>query len=310
MRSKKKGLLTVRFDEEFAEKIKFLTDEDFENIIRYALEVEKEKYGEIPKIKYYPLKENLLKESLSFSKIFVDIDCQWALKEKIYDLTANDFLTFSLNHSPNLSIEERVNIISNLKKAIDNQIDWFFTYLGLDPKNLNDKNYPYYKNFLKKYTVSHSSFNYKIQFLEALDFLDLSKIHKIRKIRNELEHEYSYPSKIETKNAISDTKKFIEEINDFVYDKMITTCYLYHAPNKDSNHLPDYYLQIEFKPNYLKSQIHLILKKGQKNYRLIIRPKDEKYLYIIKALLTQNFEALFQIIQPNIYPSQTEIQYC
>lgn len=310
MKIKKKGLLTVRFESEFAEKIKYLTDKDLENIIRYAIKSEKEKNGELPKIQYYPLKKDKIKEILSCQKIFIDIDCQWTLEEKVYELTANDFLAFSLNHSPTLSIEERVNIISNLKKAIDNQIDWFFTYLGIDPKNLNDKNYPYYKSFISKYTSKNENNHYKIQFLEALNFLDLTQIQKIRKIRNKLEHNYSYPSKINTKNAIKNTKKFIETMHQMIYDKMITTCYLYNEPSQEPHHLPDKYIQIDFIPKYLKSKIRIVLKINQKNYRLIVHPKDEMYLYIIKALLTQNFESFLQCISPNLYPTHIEINYC
>lgn len=310
MKTKKKALLTVRFKAEFAEKIKYLTDKDLENIIRYAINQEKDENGELPKIQYYPLKKEKIKDILSCQKIFIDIDCQWALEEKVYELTANDFLAFSLNHSPTLSIEERVNIISNLKKAIDNQIDWFFTYLGIDPKNLNDKNYPYYKPFITKYTNKNTNNHYKIQFLEALNFLDLTQIHKIRKIRNELEHNYSYPSKINTKSAIKHTKEFIETINQMIYDKMITTCYLYNEPSRKPRHLPEKYIKIDFIPNYLRSKIHIMLKSNQKNYRLTVHPEDELYLYIVKALLTQNFESFFQCMNLNFSPTHIEMNYC
>ncbi|EGR7969121.1 hypothetical protein V8049_004316 [Vibrio vulnificus] len=95
-----------------------------------------------------------------------------------FELTPRDFLDFAekdLSHSE--SVHSLVNATSNLKRAVDCQLDSFLVLLNLDQ---------FYRR--KRLGVDR-----KLGFLERSGIFRSKSLEKLNKMRNELEHQYTLP---------------------------------------------------------------------------------------------------------------------
>lgn len=95
----------------------------------------------------------------------------------VYDISAEEFLAFAENAIASGTKEGLVNAISNLKRALDCEIDMFFECLNL--KRIFDR-----KNL---------KFEKKTQFLADIGLFPTQSINKLNLMRNKLEHEYKIP---------------------------------------------------------------------------------------------------------------------
>ncbi|MCC5468356.1 hypothetical protein [Pelosinus baikalensis] len=95
----------------------------------------------------------------------------------VFDLYARDYLRFaeeSLNKNSNYGL---ISCISNLKRAMDCQIDTFFYTINL------------YNSFQKR----NLKFEKKLGLIEAIGLFGTRSLTKLNQIRNKMEHKYEVP---------------------------------------------------------------------------------------------------------------------
>lgn len=112
-----------------------------------------------------------------------------------YDVMPNDFLKFAEDELKLETIKSKINIVSNLKRAIDCQIDIFLDSLYL--KRIFDKN--------------NLKFEQKTKFLADIGLLSIKSINKLNSVRNKMEHEYTNPF-IEDLQVYYDLVWYVTEI--------------------------------------------------------------------------------------------------
>ncbi|WP_395549410.1 MULTISPECIES: hypothetical protein [unclassified Lacrimispora] len=95
-----------------------------------------------------------------------------------YEITPTEFLDIAETGLNSNTLSDKVNTVSNLKRAIDCQIDIFLESINL--KKI------FHKNNLK--------FEQKTKFLSDIGILSPKSINKLNSIRNKLEHEYKVPT--------------------------------------------------------------------------------------------------------------------
>lgn len=95
----------------------------------------------------------------------------------IYDISSEEFLDFAENAIAFETKEGNINAISNLKRALDCEMDMFFESINI--KRIFDK-----KNL---------KFEKKSQFLADIGLFPIQTINKLNFMRNKLEHEYRTP---------------------------------------------------------------------------------------------------------------------
>ena len=95
----------------------------------------------------------------------------------IYDISSEEFLYFAENAIASETKEGIVNAVSNLKRALDCEMDMFFESINV--KRIFDK-----KNL---------KFEKKSQFLADIGLFPIQTINKLNFMRNKLEHEYKTP---------------------------------------------------------------------------------------------------------------------
>ena len=95
----------------------------------------------------------------------------------VYDIAPDEFLEFAGNALALETKEGIVNAISNLKRALDCQMDLFFESINL--KSIVDK-----KNL---------KFEKKTQFLADIGLMQNRTMNKLNSMRNKMEHEYKIP---------------------------------------------------------------------------------------------------------------------
>lgn len=95
----------------------------------------------------------------------------------VYDISPEEFLAFAENAISSGTKEGLVNATSNLKRALDCEMDMFFECINL--KRIIDKN--------------NLKFARKTQFLADIGLFPIESINKLNLMRNKLEHEYKIP---------------------------------------------------------------------------------------------------------------------
>ncbi|MFD0698026.1 hypothetical protein ACFQZT_28530 [Paenibacillus sp. GCM10027628] len=100
-----------------------------------------------------------------------------SLKLPNFELFARDYLKFAeegLNNGSNASL---INCVSNLKRAMDCQIDTFFSMVNL------------YEYISKR----NLKFEKKLSFIEEIGLFSSRSLSKLNTIRNKMEHLYEVP---------------------------------------------------------------------------------------------------------------------
>lgn len=95
----------------------------------------------------------------------------------IYDISSEEFLDFAENAIASETKEGIINAVSNLKRALDCEMDMFFESINI--KRIFDK-----KNL---------KFEKKTQFLANIGLFPIQTINKLNFMRNKREHEYKVP---------------------------------------------------------------------------------------------------------------------
>jgi hypothetical protein len=125
--------------------------------------------------------------------------------ETPFDIKPEEFLAFA---EVDLKIDDNhhlINCLSNIKRAIECQIDSLLIGFGLFEKAKNQN-----WNFPKK-----------IQILNEIGIVSPRILNKINKLRNLLEHEYSIPQREKVEDALDVAILFIKYTNKFLYDTIL-----------------------------------------------------------------------------------------
>ncbi|MGN7764174.1 hypothetical protein [Paenibacillus sp. 22594] len=106
-------------------------------------------------------------------------DASWGSSFNVpeHDLYARDYLNFAENQLLVGTTESLINCVSNLKRAVDCQIDTFYHTLTL-------------YDVIKKRNLK---FEKKLELLGAIGIFNSKSLTKLNAIRNKMEHEYSIP---------------------------------------------------------------------------------------------------------------------
>lgn len=114
-------------------------------------------------------------------------------KEAPFEIEANQFRDFAIEDTKIDTVHQRVNAISNVKRAIECRIDELLYAFCLHIKSENEK-----WNFPKK-----------IQVLGDLGVFAPRILQKINRKRNQLEHQYVKPTQEDVKDALDVATLFI-----------------------------------------------------------------------------------------------------
>ena len=137
----------------------------------------------------------------------------------IYEITPTEFLGMAEKGLDSNALSDKVNSVSNLKRALDCQLDIFLKSINLERI--------FKKNNLK--------FEQKTKFLSNIGILSPKSINKLNSIRNKLEHEYKIPT-IDDLQMYYELVWCVTEIIDARLLSILTngeiSCSLYHNDNK------------------------------------------------------------------------------
>lgn len=111
-----------------------------------------------------------------------------------YELTARDYLQFAEEQLSKNTDSSLINCVSNLKRAMDCQLDTFFYSFNLS-KIFNDRNLKFEK---------------KLDFLNAAGIFSPRSLARLNTIRNKMEHEYQIPK-------INEIEIYYDLVTAFVY---------------------------------------------------------------------------------------------
>src|SRR4051812_37036439 len=92
-----------------------------------------------------------------------------------YDLYARDYIDFASKDLAQRDPGNILNCISNLKRALDCQVQTFFHVFGLERKTRN------------------LSMPAKLEIIGIIGLLPITTLNKINSIRNAMEHEFDLP---------------------------------------------------------------------------------------------------------------------
>lgn len=99
------------------------------------------------------------------------------IKLPIFELKPRDYLDFAEIDLNSNEPQSLVNCVSNLKRAMDCQLDTFIFVFGLH-------------SVLGKFNMSISK---KLKFIEACSLFSSRSLARLNRIRNKMEHEYEIP---------------------------------------------------------------------------------------------------------------------
>lgn len=127
----------------------------------------------------------------------------WGIEEieTNFDIKPNDFLNFARQDLKANYEHHLINSLTNVKRAIDCQIDSIFIALGLNTKKSESE----YWNFPEK-----------IDLLNKLGIISPDILQNINQQRNNLEHKYAKPKENEIKIAIDTAQLFIKYTDKYL----------------------------------------------------------------------------------------------
>lgn len=121
--------------------------------------------------------KDIIQFILRADEIECDVVSGSSINIPIYDISPEEFLDFAESAIASGTKEGIVNAVSNLKRALDCEMDMFFECINL--KRIFDK-----KNL---------KFEKKTQFLASIGLFPIQTVNKLNLMRNKLEHEYKTP---------------------------------------------------------------------------------------------------------------------
>lgn len=122
-----------------------------------------------------------------------------------FEITPKQFLEYAEKAIKEGGQAGYINALSNIKRAIDCQLDLVLYILGQS----------------KKAKKEGWKFPRKIEFIRSVGLVAPEILTKINRKRNELEHKYKYPATEEVKDALDIANLFLASTNKFVERKYL-----------------------------------------------------------------------------------------
>jgi hypothetical protein len=146
--------------------------------------------------------------NIHWGDLYIDLDAGTNIgRSPLYSLMPRDFLMFAKADLGQSDLRGLINSISNAKRAIDCQTDYFVSGLGLDPDHLQSQLGK--ENLKREFSGIDPDQPTSFKLLAYLGIIPPTIVQKTRKIRNVLEHEYKKPSKGSASNAIDVAELYV-----------------------------------------------------------------------------------------------------
>lgn len=185
-----------------------------------------------------------------------------------FELKAKDFLKFAECDLSSDSTHQQVNALSNIKRAIECQLDSLLFGFGL----------------FRKSEKENWSFPHKIECLNKVGVISPSILKRINKKRVLLEHKYESPEKEQVEDALDVATLFVEYTNRFLFNVVIRYT---HFNYKDEG---DVIAQLFYKEG------KIVFKKTNivdgKYLRYIDNTNKEKLIFLTKEVTADSEEYL------------------
>lgn len=190
-----------------------------------------------------------------------------------FDLFARDYLRFAeegLNNGSNSSL---INCVSNLKRAMDCQIDTFFHMINLY-KYVSDKN-------LK--------FDKKLVFIEDIGLFSSRSLRKLNTIRNKMEHLYEVPKIIEIELYFELVHALIKSLEIAIslfewHSELIFE--IYEDGEAEDKRIG--YIELEYKPDILGFDVAWKINGEKDQFKVSIHNhKEFSYIFRVHLLMYQ-----------------------
>jgi len=178
-----------------------------------------------------------------------------------FKLTSLDFLNFAKEDFTEKNTRNLINSLSNIKRALNCQIDQILFIFG----------------FLEKSKKEKWNFPKKVEFIKDIGITSPEIIEKINRKRNLIEHEYDIPSYEDVSDAIGITELFIESVKPIFY-----RYYKELEVHDDSKGIgfPCIYLDFDYKKHLF--EISYEGEEGSKIEELKYNHEHHDYLKIVK----------------------------
>jgi hypothetical protein len=120
-----------------------------------------------------------------------------------FDLNPRDFLKFAESDLKANYDHHLINSLTNIKRAIDCQIDSLFVGFGINTKKSDEADW---------------NFPEKLDVLRKLGLVSPEILNDINRQRNDLEHRYSIPDEKFVKSSIEIAKMFVGYTDKYLYN--------------------------------------------------------------------------------------------
>ncbi|RBA27300.1 hypothetical protein DPN68_12920 [Flavobacterium tibetense] len=187
-----------------------------------------------------------------------------------FELYAIDYLEFAEKRLNNIEkykddIDELINCVAHLKRAVDCQLDTFFHSVGLY-KTIQDRNLKFEK---------------KLDFLNGIGVFSSRSLNRLNTLRNKMEHHYEIPK-------ISDIELYYDLVSAFiaVIQGLIFLLGFHRevdfSINIEDNNFGDF--QSEYDDKKLEIRIKWNLKKSDKKNELVAKLDElDDFIYFFKV---------------------------
>lgn len=267
------------------------------------------------------IKELYEKCKIKWSNFYVVCEDAQGDPDINFELAPEDYLNFAKNNLKTNNKQNCVDGITNIKRAIDSQIDLLINSLGYDFKVFDNNQNIFVKNFINLNYKGETSIgiNSKLKLLNILGLAPTFLISNIRNIRNQVEHEYTIPKYKDLKIAIEVAELFINSsIRKFnispgslcVGNKYNQQNFKWESPflkidlntgSKNNSVEITYYLKSEDYYNCCSDN------KICKNGKISLTIKDEFYIDIVNCFFSTNYNILAKFFRYDI--DEKYIQY-
>ena len=176
-----------------------------------------------------------------------------------FDITPKDFLKYAEYDLNNEYTHHLINSLSNIKRAIDCQLDSLLYGFGL----------------FEKSKIQKWNFPTKIDYLNRLEVISPRILLKINQKRNLLEHEYIRPNKSDVEDALDIAILFIVYTDKYLLNAIVS-CEPY-------NFIEEYSLEVNL--DYEKNMI-TISKRRDKETLKEINADSEDYIKYLKWFIS------------------------
>ncbi|WP_444905088.1 hypothetical protein ACJJIU_10365 [Microbulbifer sp. CnH-101-E] len=223
------------------------------------------------------MKEYIKKAGIDLTNIQVS-PCpgDWLGLGHEFDLSAKEFLSYAKDDLSTGTPKGYANAITNSKRAIDCQTDWFVKSIGLDHAG----SFPaHVKQFVEQYSISVDA-NKNLRVIEALGVAPSGLISKYRKIRNQLEHHYQTPQIPDVKEAVEVAELFVRAVDNSMRSMSLPVLSNIDAKAKGKGQLSIYFAS----PGFIEIKVYPKIGGDPEYFK--ITQEDAFFMRLIKICLS------------------------